>query len=125
MDAVAAAIAAAEVAAHPGKIDPRNHIKVSTQMASNLYAMLPRNLRLRLYDLMMADETCPFRDGPDDSPAGRWFAIATGDYKAPAAHLQLDEIVNQLPLSDVQKEQMFKTYIKHLKPLIMNYIATQ
>jgi hypothetical protein len=93
--------------------------------ATNLYAMLNRNLRSKLYDLMMADETSPFRDGPDDSPKGRWFAIATGDYTAPAAHLQLDEIVNQLPLSDVQKEQMFNTYIKHLKPLILNYFNAQ
>ncbi len=93
--------------------------------ATNLYTMLPRNLRSRLYIKMMMDETSPFRDEPDDSPAGRWFAIATGDYTAPAAHLQLDEIVNQLPLSDVQKEQMFNTYIKHLKPLILNYVATQ
>jgi hypothetical protein len=98
---------------------------MAAKTATNLYTMLPRNLRSRLYNQMMADESCPFRDGPDDSPEGRWFAVATGDYTAPAAHLQLDEIVKQLPLSDVQKEQMFTTYIKHLKPLIMNYVMAQ
>lgn len=95
---------------------------MSADMATELYAMLPRNMRDRLYGLMMVNPNNPFRDGPDDSPAGRWFIIATGNYTAPVAQLPLNQIVNQLPLTAEQREQMYTVYVRHLKDLLIDHL---
>ena len=65
------------------------------QQATRLYAALPRNLRSRLYQAVMADPEMPFREGPD-TLTGRWFVISTGDYPAPAAQQALDAIIESI-----------------------------
>jgi hypothetical protein len=95
---------------------------MSAELATELYAMLPRNLRSRLYDLMMSNPNNPFHDGPDDSFVGRWFIISTGDYQAAAAQAPLNEIVGQLPLTDEQRAQMYTVYVRHLKDLLIDHL---
>jgi hypothetical protein len=95
---------------------------MSAELATELYAMLPRNLRHQLYTLMMNNPNNPFHDGPDDSFSGRWFIISTGDYPAPAAQAPLNQIVGQLPLTAAQREQMYTVYVRHLKDLLTDHL---
>ncbi len=95
------------------------------QQATRLYAALPRNLRWRLYQAVMADPQMPFRDGPDDTHVGRYFIIATGDYPAPAAQQALDQIIEQLPVTPAQREITYQVYIRHIKPLLLQVLRAR
>lgn len=65
----------------------------------------------------MADPEIAFRNEPDNSYAGRFFAIATGNYMAPAAQQELDAIIEQLPITPEQREAVYEVYVRHLKNL--------
>ena len=60
-----------------------------------LYALLPRANRATLHSRLLADPNFEFRNGPD-TPRGRYFAIAVGDYPAPAAQLPLSRIIRAI-----------------------------
>ena len=79
--------------------------------ATRLYALLPRDRRSDLYNAVMANPMFPFHDGPDDSHTGRYFLIATGNYRAPVANDPLNIIINGLALNegytDAQKDIIY------------------
>ncbi len=87
------------------------------EAATARYANFPRNRRAALHARIIGDPNSPFRDGPDDSPIGRWFAFAIGDVPAPVAELPLNEIIRQLPLTDVQKVELADIFIVHMNAL--------
>lgn len=93
------------------------------EQATRLYAALPHNLRERLYQAVMADPEMPFRDGPDDSYAGRWFIISTGNYTALAAQQALDAIIEQFPAG--QRQAMYQVYVRHLTPLVLQALRAR
>ena len=65
----------------------------------SLWALLPREHRAEFHAKIMADPNNDyFRDGPDDSPAGRFFVIAVGDPEAyaPAALEPISVILQAL-----------------------------
>lgn len=86
--------------------------------AINMYENLPRSKRNKLYTAVMNNPEFPFRDDPDDSYAGRWFIIATGDYEAPASRDKLDKIVNlickEMKYNSQEKNKMYTIYIKEI-----------
>lgn len=85
--------------------------------ATRLYALLPRDKRNDLYNAVIGNPLFPFHDN-QDSLAGRYFVIATGDYRAPVANEPLNNIINSLAVNkgytDAQKDQMYKVYIEEI-----------
>lgn len=90
--------------------------------ATDLYAALPRNRRGELYTRVMANPAFPFHDGPNDSPAGRYFIIATGAAPTPASHNTLDVIVVALAQNEgynqAQVTTMYQVYRDEITALL-------
>jgi len=55
-----------------------------------------------------------FRDGPDDTHVGRWFAIAMGDYKAPISSLKLSEVLDILFMNIRNNSNENKTILRNI-----------
>ena len=93
--------------------------------ATRLYALLPRDKRNDLYNAVIGNPLFPFHDGPDTSHAGRYFLIATGDYRAPVANDPLDNIINSIALNkgytDDQKNDMYRVYIEEIDNITGGY----
>jgi hypothetical protein len=100
----------------PGAAAPPNENVIRAE-AIALYAALDRGRRAALYARVMANAAFPFHDGPDDSHAGRWFIIATGNYTAPAAQVGLDSIVDQLFPDPARRAIAYRVYRDELHAL--------
>ena len=87
------------------------------EAAAARYANFPRNHRGALYSRIIRDDNSPFRDGPDNSHAGRFFAIAISDLAAPVAQAPLDEIIRALPLTDDEKVELANLFVVHMNAL--------
>jgi len=89
--------------------------------ATRLYALLPRDRRSDLYNAVMANPMFPFHDDADYTHAGRYFLIATGNYRAPVSQEPLNRILNGLALNegytDAQKDLMYRVYIEEIEKL--------
>ena len=77
-----------------------------------LYAAFPMDRRLRLYTLVRADPTFPFKDDYDESPAGGYFEHILLDVEA--AIVPLDDIINILCNSEgynaEQRQALFQGF---------------
>ena len=93
----------------------------SKKIADRLYTALPRPQRGDLYRRIMSNPEFPFHDDLDDSAAGRWFGIATGNHEAPASQLSLSKIIDKVSenqhYSEEQKEGMFKVYVEEIEKI--------
>ncbi len=63
---------------------------------NGLYQLLPRANRNEFRERLLQSYEFNFVNGPNNSPAGRYFAIAVGDYPAPAAQLPLSDIIREI-----------------------------
>lgn len=87
------------------------------EAATARYANFPRNRRAALHARIIGDPNSPFTDDAEDSRVGRFFAIAIGDFAAPAAQMPLNDIINMLPLENHQKEELANLFIVHMNAL--------
>jgi hypothetical protein len=90
-------------------------------IGDRLYTVLPRSRRGVLYRRIMSNPEFPFHDDANDSAAGRWFVVATGNHEAPAAQLSLskiiDEVSRHMNYTEEQKEVMFKVYVEEIEKI--------
>ena len=79
-------------------------LRMSQQNADKLYAEFPRHLRGSLHDAVIKSDTSPFRDKPDESGAGKSFALKVGNY--PASVDMPSVIVGGLGLDEDQQRKL-------------------
>jgi hypothetical protein len=116
--------------------DSETETETETEMSENPvtdsqmdeeWARFPRSKRGRLYMAIMNNPSnTVFRDGPDDTHVGRWFATAMGDYTAPISSLNITEIIDilfhNLPANKESMKPMFRNMV-HRHMVLLNTVA--
>ena len=85
--------------------------------ANEQFATFPRALRSSLRTRILADPESPFREGPDETWAGRGFAIALGDYPAPISLCTLTQLLDCLGLNPDQRSNLTATFVRWMTVL--------
>jgi hypothetical protein len=87
-------------------------------LANDIYTSFPRHLRDELYREVISNEESPFRNGSDNSNAGKLFANSITNSESPLANGTLSDIVENLGLTLKQKKDLYYLFANKMADII-------